>query len=147
MTAQERAVRTFVYTFFANHGRPPAAAETAVHFQLAPAEMEIIYRQLHDHHAFFLEPGSLSIRMANPLSAVETSFQVYCDGRRFYANCAWDAFGISAMLNADADIEAQCADCGDRLRFQVRGGQLIGDEVVVHFVLPFRQWYDDLIFT
>lgn len=147
MTSPEKAVRTFVYTFFIEKGRPPSLAETAVQFQISPAASEAIYQRLHDQHAFFLEPGTLDIRMANPLSAVETPFRVFVNGRRLFANCAWDAFGIPAMLKADADIEAECADCGEPLTFQVRAGQLQGDAVLVHFVRPFRQWYDDLIFT
>ena len=43
--------------------------------------------------------------MANPFSAVPTPYRVQADGRSWFANCAWDAFGICAALHVDGRIE------------------------------------------
>ena len=40
--------------------------------------------------------------MANPFSAVPTAYRVPPDGRWWYANCAWDAFGILSALRSTA---------------------------------------------
>ena len=65
-----------------------------------------------------------------------------------YANCAWDAFGIPAMLGADARIEARHPLTGAGLEFAVEGDSLYGCRGhLVHFALPFRRWYDDIVDT
>lgn len=141
------AIRHHVYRFFVENERPPSAAESAEQFHLSPAKARQAYQRLHEAHAFFLEPGTHDIRMANPLSAVETPFVVYINGRRLYANCAWDTLGIPAMLHADAHIEAVVSPSGDRVTYAIDNGELVAPDALVHFALPFRQWYDNLIHT
>jgi hypothetical protein len=72
---------------------------------------------------------------------------VHVGERSFYANCAWDAFGIPAALHADASIETFCAQTQEPLRLRVENGSVHGDPAVAYFRLPFAQWYDDLVFT
>ena len=50
------------------------------------------------------------------------------------------------MLHADAHIEAVVAS-GDVLTYALASGELTSLCGVVHFALPFRRWYDDLIHT
>ncbi|MCA9942655.1 MAG: hypothetical protein KC449_04205, partial [Anaerolineales bacterium] len=104
------AVRTFVYQQFVQTARPPTVAETAVHFNLPPNDIKNSYQRLHDNHFFFLEPGTLDIRMANPFSAVPTKFKVQVGPVAYWANCAWDMLGIPAALHRDAVIEAAYED-------------------------------------
>ena len=85
--------------------------------------------------------------MAWPFSGVETPFQVRASSRTYFANCAWDALGIPAALNVDAEIEAVCAQSGDPILLSVTGGQISGSDALVHFLVPFLSWYDDLAFT
>jgi hypothetical protein len=140
-------VRTFIYHSFAETAQPPAVHGVAQHFQLSLAQVEEIYLELDRRHAFFLEPGTLEIRIANPFSAVPTNFQVEARGRIYWANCGWDALGIPAALHADARIEAACAHSGDSIILNVQDGELAPTEVVVHFVVPFARWYEDMVFT
>ena len=105
-------------------------------------------RRLHDAHALVLQPDGTEIRMLNPFSAVETAYRVEAGGRSWFANCAWDALGIPAALHVDGRIDAACPDCGDRLELEVRDGELVrGAELLVHFVVPARRWWDDIAFT
>jgi hypothetical protein len=53
-----------------------------------------------------------------------------------------DAF----VLCADGRIEAFYADTGKVAQVSVADDHVYG-EGVVYFTLPFRHWYDDLIFT
>ena len=64
--------RAFIYKHFADTTRGPNIEETAQHFDIDLTQAGTLYRELHDRHAFFLEPGTLSIRMANPFSGVPT---------------------------------------------------------------------------
>ena len=53
--------------------------------------------------------------MANPFSAVPTAYRVRAGGRSWYANCAWDAFGICAALDSNGVIDTRCPDCGESM--------------------------------
>ena len=152
VTLSERdwQIRLYIYQVFVERALPPLVGETAAYFGMSEAEAADAYRRLHDAHTLFLTPGTTEVRMANPLSAVETSFRVTVNGRRLFANCAWDSLGIPAMLAADATIEAVYTDAeGSRepARYAITGGVLSGDDGIVHFPLPFRQWYHNLIHT
>ncbi len=84
------------------------------------------------------------------MRAVETSFRVTVNGQRLFANCAWDSLGIPAMLAADATIEAVYTDAEgakEPAHYAIESGVLTGDDGIVHFPLPFRHWYDNLIHT
>lgn len=141
-------IRLFVYRFFTSRGYPPGVQEIARHFQMAVPDVREAVHRLHDAHALFLRPSSDDILMANPLSAVATDYQVTVAGRRLYANCAWDALGIPAMLHADARIEARHPLDRVLLRFSIDGGRLSSESRgLVHFAKPFRDWYDNLIDT
>ena len=141
------SIRTFVYQHFAETTQPPRLDETAPRFGLTNEQVAGAYEALNRRHAFFLEPGTHDIRMAFPFSAVETAFRVHANGKTYFANCAWDTLGIPVALHADAEMEAVCAQSGEPIRLRVRDGQLEGTDALVHFLLPFRDWYDDLPFT
>ncbi|MGH9658253.1 MAG: organomercurial lyase, partial [Bryobacteraceae bacterium] len=134
-------VRAFVYKHFADTTRPPSVEETAQHFDIDVIQAGALYKELHERHAFFLEPAAFSIRMANPFSGVPTDFRVLANGKTYYANCAWDMLGIPAALHSEATIESVCAESNDPIQLEVRDGQVSAREVLVHFPLPFARWY------
>jgi hypothetical protein len=98
-------LRNRTYAAFVELGRAPAAAELG-----EEAEVRTGWRQLHEAHALVLNPATDEIRMANPFSAVPTAYRVHADGRWWYANCAWDAFGVLSALKVDGRIESSCPD-------------------------------------
>lgn len=140
-------IRWHIYNHFAEHRLPPTVQETAAAFHRSVEEVAAAYTRLNEAHAIFLQPGTDEIRMANPFSAVPTPFRVHIGERWWWANCGWDALGIAAALHADAHIETHCAESKLPIKLMVEGGQVKGDEAVMHFALPFRRWYDDLVFT
>jgi hypothetical protein len=140
-------VRHFVYNHFADTTQPPSVDETADHFNISVEETGELYRELHNRHACFLEPETLTIRMANPFSGIPTDFRVHANGKTYYANCAWDMLGIPTALHSDAVIEAICTESNDSVRLEVKDGQITNNELLIHFPLPFARWYDDLTFT
>jgi hypothetical protein len=121
--------------------------ETAARFGLAHEEAASAYEELHRRHALHLKPGTHEVLMANPFSGVETEFKVRAYGKTYFANCAWDTLGIPAALDMDAEIESACAWSGEAIRIRVINMQVQGSDALVHFLIPFREWYDDLTFT
>lgn len=141
-------IRNLVYSSFVRDGMAPTVSGTARALDVTHDIVEGSLRRLHDAHALVLHAGATEIRMLNPFSAVETPHRVEADGRSWFANCAWDALGVPAALHADARIESSCPDCGESLELEVREGRLVrGDDVLVHFVVPARSWWDDIGFT
>ena len=140
-------IRAFVYQHFAETTRAPHVDETASHFALTREEAVAAYEELHRRHALFLQTGTHDILMANPFSGVETPFKVYADNRTYFANCAWDSLGIPAALHADAEVDAACAQSGETIRLTVIDQQVKDSDARVHFLVPFRNWYNDLSFT
>lgn len=143
----QTAVKLNVYETLALTGGAPAVEEVAAALGLSVPEVEGAFRNLYAQRLLFLEPGTTQIRMAPPFSAIETSFRVVVDARRYYANCAWDAFGIAAALGKDADIYASCGDCGADMLLHVREGAPVHQDCVIHFAVPAAHWWDDLIYT
>jgi hypothetical protein len=140
-------VRHFVYNHFADTTHPPSVEDTAKHFNISTQEASEYYRELHNHHAIFLEPETLTIRMANPFSGIPTDFKVQANGKTYYANCAWDMLGIPAALHCDAVIEAKFTESNESVRLEIKDGEVTNGGLLVHFPLPFSRWYDDLVFT
>ncbi len=141
-------IRNHAYASFVRTGNAPAPAEAAVALGLAEEEVEDAYRRLHDGHALVLEPGTTEIRMLNPFSTVETPHRVEAGGRSWFANCAWDALGIPAALHTDGVVSSACPDCGQPLELAVRDAEIVrGADLLVHFVVPARRWWEDIAFT
>jgi hypothetical protein len=141
-------IRAFVYERFAAAAEAPSASEIARHFDLTAEQAGDALSRLHERHAVFLEPGTARIRFANPFSNIATRFQVTVNGRTYQANCAWDSFGVVAALHrSDAVVHSGCAYSGVPIQLIVRDGQVADTGEVVHFLVPFARWYEDLVFT
>jgi len=141
-------IRNHVYSSFVRDETAPTPAQAAATLGVPEPDAADAYRRLHDAHALVLDPGTTRIRMLNPFSAVATPHRVESAGREWFANCAWDALGIPAALDADGRVESACPDCGGAVELEVVAGELVrGNELLVHFVVPARRWWDDIGFT
>jgi hypothetical protein len=132
-------LRNIVYRRFVELGRAPTLEELGTD--------EASLRRLHDAHWLVLESDRPEIRMANPFSAIPTRYRVEADGRPWFANCAWDAFGIPAALGVDGHISSSCPDCGAAIEIDVIGGRPGPATDVFHVLVPARHWWDDIVFT
>jgi hypothetical protein len=144
--AADVELRNATYASFVELGRAPSAAETAERVQSEPAAVRAGWRRLHEAHALVLDDSG-ELRMANPFSAVPTRHRVRAAGRSWWANCAWDAFGICAALHVDGRVESSCPDCGEALAVEVRDGRPDDESLVFHCLVPAARWWDDIVFT
>ncbi|MDQ3672288.1 MAG: alkylmercury lyase family protein [Actinomycetota bacterium] len=147
MDEQDLELRALTYSLFVELGRAPTAAEVGESADLSAGNVHSGWRRLHDAHALVLNSATAEIRMANPFSAVPTAYRVRADGRWWYANCAWDAFGICAALHTDGRIETSCSDCGEPINVEVRERQPDDENLLFHCLLPASQWWDDIVYT
>jgi hypothetical protein len=139
-------IRYAIYTVFAEGGVPLSAA-LASKLRLPQPQVFESYERLHLARAIVLDAQSREVRMALPFSAVPTPFRVLAENRTWFANCAWDAFGIPRLVECDAVLTTTCADCDAPIVHRVEHRQLIDAHGVVHFAVPAARWWDDIGFT
>lgn len=140
-------LRNVTYGLFVELGRAPTAEEVATATASPASEVLTGWARLHGERALVLNGSGTEIRMANPFSAVPTAYRVRAAGHWWYANCAWDAFGVCAALHSDGRIETSCADCGDPISVEVRDGRPDDASLFFHCLVPAARWWDDIAFT
>ena len=139
-------LRNATYRRFVELGRAPVPAEVAVATGSTETAVRAGWGRLHEAHALVLDDAG-DIAMANPFAAKPTAFRVDAVGRSWFANCAWDAFGIGAALHADSVIHTDCADCRTPIDINVRDGRPDDTDLVFHVLVPAASWWNDIRFT
>jgi hypothetical protein len=84
--ASDPDVRHHVYSTFARTSRPPTTLECADHFDIPVADVEGAYERLANAHHIALAPGSHSIWMAHPFSALPTNCVTLVGPKRYWGN-------------------------------------------------------------
>lgn len=135
-------LRRRTYAAFVELGRAPSAEELGSREDVLSG-----WRRLHHAHALVLNPATEELRMLNPFSAVPSAYRVQANGRWWYANCAWDAFGVCAALHVDGRIQTSCADCGEPIVVEVRDRSPDDTSLLFHVAVPAAHWWDDIVFT
>ena len=95
----------------------------------------------------FLHPDAATIRMAPPFSGVPTQHVAVVDGKRYDANCAWDALGIIAALQQPGEVFSRCEQTRDPLHLRVGKDGPEKSDWLFHCLVPAAKWWDDLVFT
>jgi hypothetical protein len=148
MNAFENDVRMTVYRHFVDNCHAPGIEEVADALGADNGQVLQAYENLAEEHVIVLQPDRRKLRMAMPFSAIETSFRVRIGDSAWFANCAWDALGIAAMMSKDAVIDTRCPVVDDDLQLQVKSGELDPGQIdLVHFVVPAARWWEDIAFT
>ncbi|MEZ5291576.1 MAG: organomercurial lyase [Vicinamibacterales bacterium] len=147
LSARDLQVRRAVLNAFAGGGVPTRAAVAAT-LGVDLDEVAVSYRALADAHVLVPDPATGEAWMAMPFSAVPTEFRVVVDGRSVWANCAWDAFGVAAALDADVEFITRCPASDRPVRAGVRRGVAFADPGAVgHVEVPASRWWDDIGYT
>ena len=141
----DSALRLRIYEDILRTSEVPKVAKLAADFKVAVEDIRAALRRMHDAHMLVLQPSG-DVLMANPFSAVPTSFVTEVGDRRWFGNCIWDALGILATLRADGRVVTSCACCGDAMVLTVHDG-VLGGGGVLHFAVSARRWWDDIVFN
>ena len=144
----DTAVKMEIYRTLAQTAVAPSSVEVARALGLGEADVRAAFSRLHGKRLLVPEPGDPSrIRMAPPFSGVPTAFPVDALGKRYYANCVWDAFGVAAALHSDAVSPASDAFNGESLTIEVKDGRPVAQPYVAHFAVPASRWWKDIVYT
>jgi hypothetical protein len=141
-------VKLALYGRIADTGEMPTSGDLAVTTGIPEPEVRAAFARLHTKRLLVPEPGDPArLRMAPPFSGVPTPFPVAARGRRYFANCVWDAYGVAAALAADATIASVDAFTGEPLPLAVRDGRPVPSAGVCHFAVPAARWWEDIVHT
>jgi hypothetical protein len=144
----ETMVKLALYRITAESGVVPDSSAIAEATNIPEDDVRAAFARLQAKRLLVLEPGDPSrIRMAPPFSGIATAFPVEARGRRYFANCVWDAFGIAAALHVDAVIPASDGFSGEALTLEVKNNRPVAQSYVAHFAVPAAHWWDDIVFT
>lgn len=141
----DSSLRLHIYDEIVRRSEAPTVAALARKFRATEVDVRAALRRMHDAHVLVLQPSG-EVLMANPFSAVPTPFVAEVRDRRWFGNCIWDALGILATLCVDGRVLTSCGCCGEAMTLRVSDGVPAG-EGIVHFALPARRWWDDIVFN
>lgn len=142
----DTTVRLKVYERVVESGRVPSIAEVAQSLSVSGEQVRAAVENLAQGHMLVLQDSG-EILMAPPFSAVPTPFVVEAGGRAWWAPCMWDALGVPVALQRDAHIFTACGCCGHAMHVSIRDGVLQPAEGIIHFALPARDWWKNIVFT
>lgn len=140
-------VRLELYREFVRTALSPSAKNIADKMQAPLDDVRAALERLAAAKAIVLQPESREVLMANPLCAVPTPFQVRAHERSYFGSCVWDALGVIAMLHSDAVLETSCACCGEAMTLGVRTGHVVDAHGIIHFAIPAKRWWENIVFT
>ena len=144
MSAVDQVVRASVFRLLVAGSREVTPSEVADSTGMAVDAVTRSLGRLADAHRLVLGDDRERVVMAHPFSAVPTGYRAEVDERSWWANCAWDAFGILALLG-DGRVVANPLGRSES-EWTVRDG-LVEPGGVVHFVVPAARFWDDIEFT
>ena len=136
-----------IYQHFAGTGQWPSLQVVAERVRADTTSVREAYVMLRAQRVLVLEPDSVSIRMAPPFSGVPTQHVVIVDETKYFANCAWDSFGILAALQRPGRVHSRCEQSGEPLNLEIDLEGPPPCSWLFHCLVPAAKWWDDIVFT
>ena len=143
----DNRIKMAIYRHFAETGRRPTPAEVADRAGTDSAALIDAYSRLRALRVLLLEADGTSIRMAPPFSGVPTQHVVLAGGIRYFANCAWDSFGIPAALHRPAEVHSRCEQSGEPFHLTIGPDGPEPSDWIYHCLVPASRWWNDIVFT
>jgi Alkylmercury lyase len=143
----DQDVKQAIYRHFAESGARPSADGIAAVLDASTNSVRESFQRLRAQRVLLLEDDEASIRMAPPFSGVPTQHVVTSRGVSYFANCAWDAFGIPIALHKPGLVRSRCEHTFEPLELEVTETGPPRSDWLFHCLVPAAHWWDDLIFT
>ncbi len=141
------SVKLAIYRLFADHGSPPPLAAVAELLGASLEDVRTAYETLGRNRLLVLEADRATIRMAPPFSGVPTRHRVTVGEVSYFANCAWDAFGIPAALHKPGLIQSECAESLTPFHLEIGLEGPPRSPWLFHCLVPAARWWADITFT
>lgn len=142
--------RKFIFDYFLENCRAPVLEEIMQRFRLNREGSFSLLKELESSRHILLLPGTQRILMANPFSSITTPFVSLAGGKKYFANCAWDAIALHVMLGQDVEVESFCHHCAEPVRIHLSQGRVVSsrpESPLVFLSVPAAKWFDNLVNT
>ena len=136
-----------IYRHFAETGQWPSLQVVAERVRADVSSVREAYVRLSAQRVLVLEPDGVSIRMAPPFSGVPTQHVVIVHEMNYFANCAWDSFGIPAALQRPGRVHSRCEQSGEPLALEIGFEGPPPCSWLFHCLVPAAKWWDYIVFT
>ncbi|MGE3477821.1 MAG: alkylmercury lyase family protein [Rhodospirillaceae bacterium] len=136
-----------VISYFLDRQRPPTISEIASRFRCDQISARRGLATLAEDHGVVLHPNSDEVWIAHPFSAAPTTCVVRSGGRRWWGNCAWCSLGVAHLAGGTAAIETRLGAIDEPVTIRIENGELIDKDFVVHFPIPMRRAWDNVLYT
>lgn len=141
------SLHELIISSFLKDQRPPTISKIATHFESDLNTARRALQALADYHGVVLHPNSGEIWVAHPFSAAPTTCVVSSGDRKWWGNCAWCSLGVMQLAGGTSTLKTRTGGIGDEVSITVRNGQLADTEFVIHFPIPMRNAWDNVIYT
>ncbi|EFZ01964.1 alkylmercury lyase domain protein [Metarhizium robertsii] len=141
------SLHEFIISSFLKNQRPPTVGDIATRFESDVTTARQGLRALADYHGVVLHPQSDEVWVAHPFSAAPTTCIVTSGHRKWWGNCAWCSLGVMHLAGGTSTLTTRIGAIGDEVSVTVRDGQLLDTDFVIHFPVPMRHAWDNVIYT
>ena len=132
---------------FVEAGHPPSVDELSASLNQPREAVVAGLQELQDYHGVVLHPGTSEIWIIHPFSAAPTNFWVEGGGRSWWGNCAWCSLGVAALVGGDVTITTTLGGESKQVKVRIVGGKLQDKGYLVHFPIPMKQVWDNVIYS
>ncbi|HJZ74663.1 MAG TPA: organomercurial lyase [Vicinamibacterales bacterium] len=143
----DATLRTAVYRHFATTGQSPTFDAMREATGATNEQVRDGYRRLYAKRMLVPTGDFVSIRMAPPFSGVPTQHHVAVNGTQYFANCAWDAFGVVSALGGTGDVLSRCEQTLEPFVRRLTPDGPPPSGWLFHCVVPASEWWNDIVFT
>lgn len=142
------ALHSAILRHLVERGYAPRRAWLGERFGVSDAVMRDSLRRLAEYHGVVLHPHEEEVWVAHPFATAATPFVVRRGEQRWWGNCAWCSLGIAALLGGEGVvIETRLGGDGEVVRIEVEGGRVKQEEWWVHFPVPMRRAWENVVWT
>ncbi len=136
-----------IISSYLHQQRAPRVDEIAARFGCSQADARSGLKALADYHGAVLHPGSDEVWIVHPFSAAPTTCVVKSGACSWWGNCAWCSLGLAHLAGGTATIETRTGAIGEHVTIRIEDGQLLDTDFVIHFPIPMRQAWDNVVYT
>lgn len=83
----------------------------------------------------------------HPFSTAPTNFCIEGARRKWWGMCAWCSLGAAAILGEDVSFTTTLGGESKQVRVAVQGGKVLANDLYVHFPVPMRDAWNNIVHT
>lgn len=143
----DSSLHATIIAAFLDGQRPPSLGEIAAHLGCDEVTARRGLHALADNHGVVLHPNSDDIWVTHPFSAAPTTCVVRSGAKKWWGNCAWCSLGLARLAGGTSTIETRLGALDEPVTIRIEQGELLDTDLVVHFPIPMRKAWDNVIYT